>query len=498
MLTLLALSPFVLLIVLIFFARRTILQAGMISLIWTIYLVFFVWKIPLGMYFGVLEKASLSALDISLVVIGAVIFLEVAKITRILTTLEHFLNTISSDIRIQTIILVWFLASFLEGTAGFGSPLLMVVPLLIQIGFTAPSAIVIALIGDSVAVAYGAVGTPIKIGLSDFSLNSISHTTALFAFFVGIFMPIIILWVTRSRIPKRTKYYFRDIIPFALWSGFAMMIPFSLVSLIGNEFPAIIGPVVGLILTILVLKMGWFLPKRALIIATPKEMTEKPHLGHIIAPYATLAVLLLLSRFIMPSFLVTLKEGITHRINLFNPGFSLLVTAFIFLGLHKISLQTSTTILKSALYRALKISLTIFIMVALSQFILHTDINSSGYHSMLTYLVNFIKPAPIFVTSPLLAALGAFLAGSSTVSNLLFGHIQAALATTNGIAISTILAIQALGATGGNMLSLINISSVQALVGEKNKEKEILLAVLPFCLLYIIFIAVVAFICSHL
>ena len=76
--------------------------------------------------------------------------------------------------------------------------------------------------------------------------------------------------------------------------------------------------------------------------------------------------------------------------------------------------------------------------------------------------------------SPLLGALGAFFAGSATVSNLTFAGIQDSIARTLGFDRTSILALQSVGAAMGNMIAISNIVAVTSILGLENQEGFVL------------------------
>jgi lactate permease len=76
--------------------------------------------------------------------------------------------------------------------------------------------------------------------------------------------------------------------------------------------------------------------------------------------------------------------------------------------------------------------------------------------------------------APLLGALGAFFAGSATISNLTFANIQDSIARTLGFDRTSILALQSVGAAMGNMVAISNIVAVSSILGLINQEGFIL------------------------
>jgi lactate permease len=82
------------------------------------------------------------------------------------------------------------------------------------------------------------------------------------------------------------------------------------------------------------------------------------------------------------------------------------------------------------------------------------------------------KSWPFF--SPVLGALGAFFAGSATISNLTFAGVQDSIARTLGFDRTSILALQSIGAAMGNMVAIGNIVAVSSILGLVNQDGVIL------------------------
>ena len=74
----------------------------------------------------------------------------------------------------------------------------------------------------------------------------------------------------------------------------------------------------------------------------------------------------------------------------------------------------------------------------------------------------------------MLGALGAFFAGSATISNLTFGAIQESIAAYVGLDRTLILSLQSVGAAMGSMSSINNIVAVCSIIGITNMEGAIL------------------------
>ena len=80
-------------------------------------------------------------------------------------TIQYGMQNITPDRRIQAIIIGYMFAAFIEGAAGFGTPAALAAPLLLSLGFPPLAAAIICLVFNSFPVTFGAVGTPVILGL---------------------------------------------------------------------------------------------------------------------------------------------------------------------------------------------------------------------------------------------------------------------------------------------------------------------------------------------
>jgi lactate permease len=269
----LSILPFLVFIFLLFRKKSTLLLASSVTLgLYTVLAIFY-WQIqPLALYISY-SKGILLALDIFIIIFGAVFFLELLKDLKIIKNISYYLSSISSDYRVQVIIIAWFFEAFLEGTAGFGTPAAIAIPLLIGIGLTPMKALVVGLLGNSVAGIFGASGTPIKVGFAGLSVANVPVIASIFNF-VGILIPVFMLWfITKGR-PNRKKE-FLEAVPFALLSGFLFLVPSYLgAKYLGQEFPTILGSMIGIILATVFVKLKILTPKNNLSLVK-EDVSEK-------------------------------------------------------------------------------------------------------------------------------------------------------------------------------------------------------------------------------
>jgi|LSQX01.1.fsa_nt_gb lactate permease len=484
MLTLLAILPIVILIVDLVVFRRNILITATVVAVVAIAIAVGVWQIEPLLVPASFLKGGLVALDICLIILGALVFLNLLRSLGIIAAIEYHLGRISPDSRVQLIVLAWLFGSLIEGSAGFGTPAVIIVPLLVFIGYPPVFSVAAALIGNSVNSAFGAVGTPVRIGIGELATPEIIQTGAGLGGIVCVIVPVLLLGMMTARL-REGRDFFVDALPFALFSGIAMAVPYYFASFIGIEFPSIIGPLVAIGLVLLVSRWKLLMPKH--VHSIREHSLEKPERGvrHIVLPYALLLAALILARYLLPAIEFPLIAGLTHSLNLFNPGLVLLVVAALLMLVYRVTGPTAGDIAGKSAKSLLRPAITIFFIVAVMQLMINSGENARGIDSMLFYAFANIRNVALPAIAPLLGAFGAFVTGSVTVSNLTFAAAQASAAEAVGYPVAVIVALQLIGATGGNTISIPNIMAAQAAGDMEGNENEILRAILPWLAVYL-------------
>ncbi|MWV39931.1 L-lactate permease [Natrialba sp. INN-245] len=242
------------------------------------------WGMP-GDYVGAASIVGvMTAIQILWIVFGALLLLYTLMQAGAFDRINEGFAKISDDRRVQVILVGFFLATFIEGAAGFGTPAAVVAPLLLALGFPALAAVIAALIGHIIAVTYGAVGTPIIIGIEDplattestntaitdagFTVQAYSIEVAVWAAtyhaLVGFVMPLFAVGMVVYFFGDRDERSLQpawDVAPLALFSGVAFVVPYWLSAQISAEFPALIGAMVGGAIVVGVLKAGYLVPE---------------------------------------------------------------------------------------------------------------------------------------------------------------------------------------------------------------------------------------------
>lgn len=523
--TLTALMPVVSVLVFLVVLRWPAMKAMSISLVITTLMTAYIWQVPLIQLSASVLEGWIIAASILIIVFGAIFLLNTLTQSGSIAVIRAGFMGITPDRRIQLIIIAWLFGSFLEGASGFGTPAAICAPLLLALGFNPLAAVALALIADSSSVSFGAVGTPVLVGISK-GLDSVSAnqlqqiaTTAIsIDMFVGVLIPLILVTML-TRFWGQNNSYKEGLAlwPFALFSGFAFLFPAWLVAnTLGPEFPSIIGGLVGLVLVISAVKLNFLVPKT--VWRFPQDHLQKPNstiapnhstlsIYMAWAPYVLVALLLVLTRVnTLPfkSLLGKVKIEFSHILGtdisnsispLYLPGFIFVIVCVMTFFLHRMSAKQALSSLSSSAKTILPTALTLATAVPLVRIFIHSNVNGAALGSMPKELAATM--AELFgqgwpMAASFVGALGAFISGSATFSNMMFADLQQATAENLGIAEHLVLALQMLGSNAGNMICVVNVVAACSVVGLSGKEGAVIRLTLVPMIIYCTLVGLVA------
>ncbi|MGC7893130.1 L-lactate permease [Vibrio anguillarum] len=456
------------------------------------------------------------------IVFGAIFLLNTLKHTGAITTIRNGFTDVSADRRVQAIIIAWCFGSFIEGASGFGTPAAIAAPLLVAIGFPALAAVLMGMMIQSTPVSFGAVGTPIIVGVNkgldthnitetlisngsswDVYLQQITASVAITHAIVGTLMPVLMaMMLTRFFGKNKSWTEGLDILPFAIFSGLAFTVPYALTGVfLGPEFPSLIGGLISLALVVTAAKKGFLVPKSQWDFPEEKswpaewlgslkidieEIKAKP-MGLALAwtPYVLLAVILVASR--VSSEFKSLLAGVSLSFNniLAETGVSTAIQPLylpggilVFVALLAVILQSrSATPLIKAFGESSKTLIgagfVLVFTIPMVRIFINSGVNGAELASMPVTTANFaagLVGDAFPALSATVGALGAFIAGSNTVSNMMFSQFQFEVAQTLSISNVMIIALQAVGAAAGNMIAIHNVVAASATVGLLGRE----------------------------
>jgi len=518
--------------------RMPATRAMSLALVITATMAWWVWKVPAIHIAASLIEGWIIALGIAIIVLGAIVLLRTLEASGAIDVIRSAFTRISPDRRVQTIIIAWLFGSFLEGASGFGTPAAIAAPLLVALGFPPLAAVVVALIADSSAVSFGAVGTPVIVGIgqglnepSASLVSAVAVQAASIDVFVASFLPLVMVCILTRFFGQNGKW--ADglrLWPFALFGGLAFTLPaYTVAVFFGPEFPSIFGGIIGLAIVVTAVKVGFLQPKEAwdfqnnaskepcafdtnLSLNTgPIEAsaTAKLRMGIIMAwlPYLLVASFLIITRMnFLPvkAWFTSVSVGVSDIFGtgisaaiqpLYLPGTLFAVVAIITIFLHKLPVAKAAAVWKTSILSLFPTLIALGASVPMVRIFINSNVNQAQLLAMPLELANLavqtFTNTWVFV-APFVGALGSFIAGSATFSNMMFASLQQSAALQTGNDQVTILALQMLGANAGNMICVVNVVAAASVVNLVGKEGQIIRMTLVPMLFYVILSSLIA------
>lgn len=512
-------APFIFLVLL----RMSALKGMLYSAVIVIILGFLVWGMEGNVILASVLQGTHKALTIILILFGAILLLNTLTHTGAVDRINQGFRNISGDMRVQVIIVAFLFGALIEGAAGFGTPAAVTGPLMVALGFNPIAAAAMALIANSAPVPFGAVGTPVQVGLSNLPgadsafLQEISVKTTLIDLFPGTLMPFMLVVVLTMFFGKSKGFKNAlELLPWTLLVGLTYTLSALLyASLFGPEFVSILASLTGLAVATLTAKKGILIPKEEWQDALKdgfKVDEKKSEMGLITAwsPYIVVVGLLLLTRIVPVVKDFTMKaidlswnnilglKGVTSDWEfLYSPGTILAISAVVAILIQRKPFSNLGNAAKESINSVKTAGISLIFTLGMVQVFTNSGINVNDLASMPQYIAQ--ATASTFgsmwmFVAPYLGQLGSFITGSATVSTLTFSPIQNNIAMDTGMPADVIMGLQLVGAAAGNMICVHNVVAASAVVGMSGKEGDIIRKTLVPALLYSLLAGVAGFI----
>jgi len=530
----LALMPIIVVAVFLVGLRWPARRAMPLSYAVAVLLAAVIWRVPTIAVVAASLKGLIVATELLYIVFGAILLLATVTRSGAITTIRRCFRDISPDRRVQVIIVAWLFGSFIEGSAGFGTPAAVAVPLLVGLGFPALAAVIAGLIIQSTPVSFGAVGTPILVGVStglsgegtigEFAeswgfassvemLGMIGVRVAILHAIIGTLIPLMVVAVmTRYFGGNRSAKEGLLIWPFAIFASLAMTVPYVAVAYgLGPEFPSLLGGLIGLSIVVPAAKAGFLMPKDDQLWdfeASEKwdpqwtgkgvavEQPAVQDIGTLSAwmPYVIVAGLLVLTRqsslmgldfspaawikSVQIPFERILGTTISHQVHpLYSPGTLFIMASTLTWWLHRMETKQFAAAWVDAGRTVRAASVALIFTTPMVQVFIASGGGGAGYPAMPIALAQGVErlagtawPA----LSPLVGGIGAAVAGSNTISNMMFSLFQFDVGTKIGVDPFWIVALQAVGGAAGNMICVHNVVTASAVVGLAGQESVVI------------------------
>ena len=414
-------------------------------------------------------RGLLLALFVLYIIWMALLFYHVVNDAGAIAAIGTTLPTLANGRVEQALLLAWVFGSFLQGASGFGVPAAVVAPLLLGLGFAPDVAVVAALMGHAWAVTFGSLGSSFLALMAATGLpgEMIDGPAALLLGICCLGCGVAVLWAT-DRWAALRQGWLR-----LLGLTAVMGVSQYLLAEAGLWTLAAFGAgLIGLLVIVVDLRYGLLDTRRARRSAQPEKAAfDGRGLARAFLPYGILSAVILLGSLIvddlldlvilnydfpavMTRFGWTTPAGAGRSINLFgHPGALLLYTSLLVYGWYRWrgTLNGKQTydlgaIVRRTVQGSRKSTISIIALVAMAVTMQH-----AGMTQLLATAMSSATGRYFPLVSPFIGALGAFMTGSNTNSNVVFASLQQTTAVALGLSVPLILAAQtAGGAIGGS------------------------------------------------
>jgi lactate permease len=427
-------------------------------------------------------------LPIGWIVLNIIFLQQMAEQNGSFKVLQDSLSGITSDRRLQLLLIAFCFGAFFEGAAGFGTPVAVTAGILIGLGFSPLAASGLSLIANTAPVAFGALGTPV-ITLAKVHGYDLMEVTAMIGRqlpFFSLLVPFWLIWAFAGRKAMT------EIWPAILVTGLSFAIPQYLVSnFIGPELVDIIAAIISMISLILFLRVwqpktiwrstslkghetdgGEAKPEVAITQHSRAELIRawtpwailtvfvfvwglppvKAYLNSLFAPTFPMAGLHNMIEKVAPVVPKPTKEAAVYTLNLLSAtGTGILLSAIV-----------GALVMK---YNPIEIARSYFRTLWLVRYSLATIVLMLGLGTLTRYsgtdttlglaFANTGVFYPFFGT--LMGWIGVAMTGSDTASNVLFGGMQKVAAEQLGLSANLMGAANSSGGVMGKMIDAQSI-----------------------------------------
>ncbi len=227
--------------------------SAILGLITCLAVAILVYRMPAGMAgMAAVNGALYGLLPIGWIVLNAIFIYDITVKSGDFEVVKHSIAGLASDRRIQALLIAFSFGAFIEGAAGFGTPVAISAAMLIGLGFRPLQAAGLALIGNTAPVAYGALGSPLiaLAGVTGLPLDMLSAAAGRILPIFSLIVPFWIIWTMAGRKAML------EVWPACLVAGGSFAITQFLVSNYhGPWLVDIIGAIISMVSLVILLKV---------------------------------------------------------------------------------------------------------------------------------------------------------------------------------------------------------------------------------------------------
>lgn len=467
---------------------------------------------PVGalVWWSFVEGTLKAVFPILIIILMAIYSYNVLVESKAIETIKSQFTSLTDDKGALVLTMVWGFGGLLEGMAGFGTAVAIPAAILIGLGFKPMFSALVALLGNSVPTAFGAVGVPVTTLCNEISSGTPTADTIREVSTFGILqlsplfflIPFVILMLTDRRAWVKN-------ICLALWTGgISLAVQLLCASFLGAETPAILGSIAAILAVIVYARL--FLPKRRR--NDDRRRFTAAETLRAWSVYILILVLVLVGgalcppveRFLKSHLVTSFTVPVTGTLFTFgwisNAGFMLFIGSVAGGLIQGLGFRRLAVVMARTIVNLRFTAITIISLIALASVMNHSGMIAALAAGLVAVSGRFY---PLF--APLIGAVGTFVTGSDTSSNILFGKLQANVAHQLGMTGQTSLlgfsgseadwlaASNTAGATGGKMISPQSIAIATAACDMKGSDDAILRKAIPYALGYILICGLIVY-----
>lgn len=405
-----------------------------------------------------LSGASTGLFPIGLVIVAALFTYAVTVESDAISEIKGGLSRLSADRRFQALLVAWGFGGFMEGMAGFGTAVAIPCAILVGIGFDPVKAVLCCLVANTTPTAFGSVGVPTMVlaGEAGVDLSRLTTTIAFLQLAATSLSPFLILLIVDGWRGVRECWRFALVADIAFLSSWLLVAPF-----LGCELPDIVG---GIAVMLAFALMG----RRDGIDLRRQVWAWMPFAFVVIA--LGCAALLPPERKVSPGFVILAAGTLGALCQRLRPV--------------RIAAIAARTVVRYSL--AL---FTICAVLALAKVMGATGMTQTLADALVA-ATGRAYPA----VSGIVGALGGFVTGSGTSSNVLFGSLQASVGSSEAQKL-LFAAANVMGAGIGKMLCPQSLVLGCAAAGLSGRERSVMVKALGYfaVVLFVACLSVVLF-----
>jgi lactate permease len=448
-------------------------------------------------------KSLLLTMDVLYIIWAAFLLYRVADEAGAIRQIGQSLPHLTADQGMQALVIGWVFASFLQGVGGFGVPVAVIAPILVGLGFTPLAAVIVPSVGHGWAVTFGSLGSSFQALMAATGLTAdvLAPLSALFLSISGILTGLMVAHAAGGWQAIRRLLW--PILAFGTVMG-AVQFAIAIAGL--WNIAAFLGGLSGLVIAIP-------LAQRYRGKQNDNGVLDRRALAVALSGYAILIAITLGVQFIpavnaylgqvaiqveFPEVITRLRYvtpgGTGRRIPVFRHAGALLtytsILAYLIYrraGLYRMG--ATGRIVMGTVQRVMSSSVSIASMVAMAVIMENAGMTETLARGLATGMGALFP-----LVAPWIGALGAFMTGSNTNSNVVFGALQMRTADLLGYNVALILAAQTAGAALASVMAPTKVVVGASTAGMAGQEGDVMRRLLVYAIPLVFLISGLTFI----